>query len=225
LVTETPVEPLIPLIESIDIKNFRGIRSCRIEQFATVNVLVGRNNSAKSCILEAIYAFQPLISNSPSQLKQLFARRADRPNWSVRQLFFQYTSSFSPEVRLRLTNGEVFQFRIETDFNFTLINVILETDKGDRKYTLTREFGEQSPSGVVPESLATLEAIEALRDIKLFDSTLAYGYSELEPTILKATLADTEEFSRMYGPAASLSRLLRRQENGVSVWRLAYFCR
>lgn len=41
-------------IESLDIHNFRGIKEGHIEGFADVNVLVGRNNSGKTSVLEAI---------------------------------------------------------------------------------------------------------------------------------------------------------------------------
>ncbi len=41
-------------IESLDIKNFRGIKEGHIEGFADVNVLVGRNNCGKTSVMEAI---------------------------------------------------------------------------------------------------------------------------------------------------------------------------
>src|SRR5262249_48064535 len=44
-----------PMIESIQIKNFRGIQSGRIDRFRKFNLLVGPNNSGKSAVLEAIY--------------------------------------------------------------------------------------------------------------------------------------------------------------------------
>lgn len=43
------------MIESIQIKNFRGIQSGRIDRFRKFNLLVGPNNSGKSSVLEAIY--------------------------------------------------------------------------------------------------------------------------------------------------------------------------
>ncbi|MFT3881410.1 MAG: AAA family ATPase [Gemmatales bacterium] len=41
-------------IESLSIKNFRGIRQGAVEGLADVNVFVGRNNSGKTTIIEAI---------------------------------------------------------------------------------------------------------------------------------------------------------------------------
>ncbi|MGH7140699.1 MAG: ATP-dependent nuclease [Pirellulales bacterium] len=41
-------------LHSLSIKNFRGIREGQIDGFADVNVLVGRNNSGKTTLIEAI---------------------------------------------------------------------------------------------------------------------------------------------------------------------------
>lgn len=43
------------MIESIEIRDFRGIRKGKIQQFRKINLLVGPNNSGKSALLEAIY--------------------------------------------------------------------------------------------------------------------------------------------------------------------------
>ena len=42
------------LLESIEIHNFRGIENGRVEGLAEVNVFVGRNNSGKSTVVEAV---------------------------------------------------------------------------------------------------------------------------------------------------------------------------
>ncbi len=41
-------------LQSLTIKNFRGIRDAQIEGLTDVNVLVGRNNSGKTSAIEAI---------------------------------------------------------------------------------------------------------------------------------------------------------------------------
>ena len=43
------------MIKELFLKNFRGIKSGRLEDFAQVNILVGPNNSGKTTILEALY--------------------------------------------------------------------------------------------------------------------------------------------------------------------------
>ncbi|MEA1893871.1 MAG: AAA family ATPase [Euryarchaeota archaeon] len=45
-------------ISEIDIKEFRGIKICKEPiKLAKVNVLIGKNNSGKSSLLEALYLF------------------------------------------------------------------------------------------------------------------------------------------------------------------------
>ncbi len=43
------------MIESIQIKNFRGIQEGQIDRFSKFNLLVGPNNSGKSAVLEMLY--------------------------------------------------------------------------------------------------------------------------------------------------------------------------
>lgn len=43
------------MLKSVEIENFRGIRHCKIEDLGLVNVFIGKNNSGKSTVLDAIY--------------------------------------------------------------------------------------------------------------------------------------------------------------------------
>lgn len=48
------------MVESIDISDFRGIRECKSPlELSEFTVLVGRNNSGKSSVLEALYCLHP----------------------------------------------------------------------------------------------------------------------------------------------------------------------
>ena len=42
-------------VKSVQIKRFRGVREGEVRDFADVNLLVGRNNSGKSTVVEAIH--------------------------------------------------------------------------------------------------------------------------------------------------------------------------
>ena len=42
-------------LQWIEIKNFRGIKHAKLENFISINVFIGRNNTGKSTLLEAIY--------------------------------------------------------------------------------------------------------------------------------------------------------------------------
>jgi AAA15 family ATPase/GTPase len=41
------------MIESLRIRNLRGVRECSINGLTDVNVLIGRNGAGKSTVLEA----------------------------------------------------------------------------------------------------------------------------------------------------------------------------
>jgi len=62
----------------LEIENYRGIRAARLENFGDINVIVGKNNTGKSTILESIYLNitaqdLDLIGNDPIFL--IFKRR------------------------------------------------------------------------------------------------------------------------------------------------------
>ena len=99
------------MIESLHIRNLRGVRECSINGLTDVNVLVGRNGAGKSTVLEAIY-----LASSWAELHDhlgrdkvyyVVTRRALRRNWDV--LWFaknveediEITLDFKPSGRLR----------------------------------------------------------------------------------------------------------------------------
>ncbi|ECC0253693.1 AAA family ATPase, partial [Campylobacter jejuni] len=56
------------MINSIEIKNFKGIKDLKLEDFSKINFFVGKANTGKTSILEALYAF--LLKN-PNDIIQL----------------------------------------------------------------------------------------------------------------------------------------------------------
>ena len=65
----------------LEIENYRGIRAAKLENFGDINVIVGKNNTGKSTILESIYLNVTaqdldLISNDP--ILFIFRRRGVR---------------------------------------------------------------------------------------------------------------------------------------------------
>ena len=51
------------MLDSLFVRNFRLFKKLEIEQLSRVNLIVGKNNSGKSCFLEAIkiYRFPVLL--------------------------------------------------------------------------------------------------------------------------------------------------------------------
>jgi predicted GTPase len=47
-----------PLLDSLEIRNFRLFRHLVLPELGAVNLIVGKNNSGKSCLLEALYLYE-----------------------------------------------------------------------------------------------------------------------------------------------------------------------
>ncbi len=67
--------------ESISIKNFRGLKNLEIEDFKNTNLLVGKNNSGKSSVLESIFLCSDIsntgIALSVNQLRGLLHNNSE----------------------------------------------------------------------------------------------------------------------------------------------------
>ena len=61
--------------KNIDIKNFRGIESLKMEDFSRVNVLTGQNSSGKSSVLECLMLMVGMANpDLPQMMNSLRAR-------------------------------------------------------------------------------------------------------------------------------------------------------
>ena len=80
------------MLSSLEIKNFKGIKSGTISDLAQVNILVGRNNSGKSTILDALLlmrcAFALMGHTGNNGLEQIIKRKIDRGNVNLRELHY-----------------------------------------------------------------------------------------------------------------------------------------
>ena len=70
------------MLRSLEIQNFKGIKQGKLEDLAQVNVLVGRNNSGKSTILDALILLRSAILGldhlNALGPEQILKRRLDR---------------------------------------------------------------------------------------------------------------------------------------------------
>jgi hypothetical protein len=64
------------MIHSIQIRGYRGFSNLEMSDLGCVNLLVGRNNSGKTSVLEALYLLS--TSGDPYALWQLCGRRGER---------------------------------------------------------------------------------------------------------------------------------------------------
>ncbi|BCL36053.1 AAA family ATPase [Nostoc sp. MS1] len=79
------------MLKSVKIENFRGFQSFELQQLGRVNLLVGKNNTGKTSILEAI---QLLCSrNNLEPLRQAMTKRGE--------FYFDENSNNSQELDVR----------------------------------------------------------------------------------------------------------------------------
>ena len=122
------VEPVIEritgeylLLTSLTIQNFKGIASCDLKDkdLARINLLVGKNDSGKSTIMEvAYYIFQELYA--PPKLPQIMSRRTN-VFCGGSELWFRYKME-SPIVISVSFDSLEFEWRIATQQGGRYIN-------------------------------------------------------------------------------------------------------
>ncbi|MBP63021.1 MAG: hypothetical protein CMJ62_15985 [Planctomycetaceae bacterium] len=70
------------MLRSLEIQNFKGIKQGKIDDLAQVNILVGRNNSGKSTILDALVLLRSAIVGTDFLdrigIEQIIRRRVDQ---------------------------------------------------------------------------------------------------------------------------------------------------
>ncbi len=142
------------MISELTISNYRGIRSCSLNGLKSINILLGRNNSGKSSILEAIY----LASAAVEYRELIYERFIHRLNYLLNR---RTDRGFSIERKLGLeTLWYNYDQRepIRININF----------KGDVKFLAELHSFHSHPLIKVKE----LEGLLCLMEGSLYDETL-----------------------------------------------------
>jgi len=108
--SQTSSTRYVPMIREVSIDNFKGIKHCKIKDLAKVNLFIGKNSCGKSAIMEAMYftGKEFLGANLP----QCLQRRANRGNWSARELWYGYDMSSDVNVKLTFSEQDQIGMRI-----------------------------------------------------------------------------------------------------------------
>ena len=83
------------MLSSLEIQNFKGIKQGKLEDLAQVNILVGRNNSGKSTVLDALILLRSAVVGydylDRAGVEQILKRRVDlgRENIGYDELWFR----------------------------------------------------------------------------------------------------------------------------------------
>ena len=100
------------MLRSLEIQNFKGIKQGKIDDLAQVNILVGRNNSGKSTILDALVMLRSAIVGTDFLdrigVEQIIRRRVDHGgNLSYDELWFRMDTGEPFNLIAELTTGPV----------------------------------------------------------------------------------------------------------------------
>jgi len=107
-------------IRGVSITNFKGIAKCNIENIARINLVLGKNDSGKSSILEAIFfTFKEYIGNT---LGDIMSRRTDVFTGG-REIWFKYNIRHPINISAKLESGSTIGLRltmVKTQISTTL---------------------------------------------------------------------------------------------------------
>ncbi|HLO87252.1 MAG TPA: AAA family ATPase [Nostocaceae cyanobacterium] len=158
------------MLKSVKIENFRGFQSFELQQLGRVNLLVGKNNTGKTSILEAI---QLLCSrNNLEPLRQAMTKRGEfyfdenssnLQELDVRNLFYGHAIELERRFAITANNENNLQELVVSikahSFHITEGNTVLDAYKNDEfiKALLERNFFlEISWNGTEKEPLILL---------------------------------------------------------------------
>lgn len=90
------------MITELHIENFKGIRLCHVEKLGMINLLIGKNDSCKSTILEAAYT--TLKETAEPSLNRVISRRSNLPVGG-RELWYSYDTRRRILSSIKLESG------------------------------------------------------------------------------------------------------------------------
>jgi AAA15 family ATPase/GTPase/5S rRNA maturation endonuclease (ribonuclease M5) len=115
------------MLSKIIIENFKGIKYCEISDLGKVNVFVGRNNSGKSSILDALClirsAFNPKLFNEPIPLLLLRRKAIERSMYVLRNFWYNYDTTQRIKFNLEFKSGEKLNIEVSfrNDYQFQIL--------------------------------------------------------------------------------------------------------
>ena len=101
------------MLESLEIKNLRGIKKLKIDNFKNINFFIGKANTSKTSLLEAIYT--GFSRNALSFLNLLYARDIEKDDDAFEALFYDHNADNIITIN-SLIDNELFEIEISSDY-------------------------------------------------------------------------------------------------------------
>jgi len=160
------------MINEAEISNFKGIKSCQVKDLQRVNLFIGKNDSGKSSILEAI--FHTCKEFIAPNLHQIMERRTDVFTGG-RELWFGYDTEQTVDIALSFDDfGVSLRFMRERDRIITIFGAT-RPGRPKRRPWITRGRGSEY-------SIDTLELVDTRAHVGV--NLLAKMRGAVKPSLL-----------------------------------------
>lgn len=167
------------MLTEVEIKNFRGIPNLRLDNLGKLNVLIGKNDTGKSSILECIYAFKAALVEQPIHFKSVIRSRNRQQH--ARELWHRYSPLVDPTITMKYY-GSSCNLTFHSDFSLNTVDVRVKIDnnaecflKLDSYLSTQSSMTNQNLLGVLP---ATLQ--NGIGNMIFFDENFRMDMDQLE---------------------------------------------
>ena len=113
------------MFSEIQISNFKGIHNLDLKDLGRFNILIGKNDSNKSTVLEAIYGFKAALLEPIVNFKTV-ARYRFR-NTHAREIWHNYQPQVDPTIQATIQNKRC-TLTYHSDFDFQSVDITLNID-------------------------------------------------------------------------------------------------
>ena len=122
------------MISSCQIRNFKGIHECEIDDLKKINLFIGKNNSCKSTILEAMY-YTLKEFYGKSELPQVFRRR-NNVYCPGQDLWFYHNTDEDIKIKIDLVNSVLtLELRFDEEHSSIRCSTSFFDKKSSAKFT------------------------------------------------------------------------------------------
>lgn len=173
------------MITELEIKNFKGINEISLKGLSRFNVIIGKNDSGKSTILESIFAFKAALVD-PAQSFRIILRNNFREQ-NARELWYNYQTSSDPTVKLTIENIEN-KLSFHSDFTSQSIDVNFIIDGKTGHLKLNSFLNNVSSNNNIQPSTLHQPIRDALYSMEFFDTTTGRNTIMWEQTEKKLPL-------------------------------------
>ena len=167
------------MITSVSVKNYRGIKSCKVENLKNVNVFIGRNNSGKSSFLESLYlasaafSFEEKLFNDKinNKIDYLLNRRCFRNyTWDTAKevLWYEYNTDVPISANIKI-NSKNLEIKLVNWFQYPVLK--FEINECTHKYINLR-----SPHllDITSKSFVTITPDSKSQFVKIYEKEIKF---------------------------------------------------